>query len=394
MTLQHAIPPRAARKLAELAPVVVRIAADAVAARRPADATLASHFRAHRELGSRDRRFLADLVFSFFRWRGWVRNLDANAALVLAHRMDAADIHPSIALLANTQDLQPLAEFSLEKKAVAAGNARIDHLVPDGFRDVLYEPEVHFRKCIESFQKRPPTWLRIARRHIEEVLVELQSKAIPYARHAAMPEAVSVTGSPAIASPHVEIQDLASQTVGHICDPKPGESWWDVCAGAGGKSLHLADLMENRGSILATDIRESALTELQRRAKRAGATIITARGIERPAREDFDGVLVDAPCSGIGTWSRNPDARWRTTKDDVTAHAETQTGILNASADAVRVGSRLVYSVCTLTSAETVDVIDSFLNRRTDFVLDGEPRWVWPWEGPCDGMFIAKMRRR
>ena len=394
MTLQREIPPHAARKLAELAPAAVRLVADAVAAGRPADVTLANHFRAHRELGSRDRRFLSDLVFSFFRWRGWTRNLDMNSALALSHRLDAIEIHPAIAILAARSDLQPLGSLSLEEKAAAVAGVAPEDLVPAWVREVLHEPDNHLRKCIEAFQKRPPTWLRIARRHVEDVLRELQSKAIPYDRHPAMSETVSVTGSPVISSPHVEIQDLASQITGLICDPKPGESWGDVCAGSGGKSLHLADLMKNQGSILATDIRESALTELRRRAKRAGVTIITAHGTGRPAREDFDGVLVDAPCSGIGTWSRNPDARWRSTKNDVTARAETQAGILHASAAAVRAGGRLVYSVCTLTNAETVDMIDSFLNRRTDFALDGESRWVWPWEGPCDGMFIAKMRRR
>ena len=394
MTLQREIPPHAARKLAELAPAAVRLVADAVAAGRPADVTLANHFRAHRELGSRDRRFLSDLVFSFFRWRGWTRNLDMNSALALSHRLDAIEIHPAIAILAARSDLQPLGSLSLEEKAAAVAGVAPEDLVPAWVREVLHEPDNHLRKCIEAFQKRPPTWLRIARRHVEDVLRELQSKAIPYDTHPAMSETVSVTGSPVISSPHVEIQDLASQITGLICDPKSDESWRDVCAGSGGKSLHLADLIENRGSILATDIRESALTELRRRAKRAGVTIITAHGTGRPAREDFDGVLVDAPCSGIGTWSRNPDARWRTTNDDVTARAEAQAGILHASADAVRTGGRLVYSVCTLTNAETVGMIDSFLNRRTDFALDGEPRWVWPWEGPCDGMFIAKMRRR
>ena len=394
MTLQREIPPHAARKLAELAPATVQIVADAVAAGRPADVTLANHFRAHRELGSRDRRFLSDLVFSFFRWRGWTRNLDMNSALALSHRLDAIEIHPAIAILAARSDLQPLGSLSLEEKAAAVAGVAPEDLVPAWVREVLHEPDNHLRKCIEAFQKRPPTWLRIARRHVEDVLRELQSKAIPYDRHPAMSETVSVTGSPVISSPHVEIQDLASQITGLICDPKSDESWWDVCAGSGGKSLHLADLMKNQGFIRATDVRESALTELRRRAKRAGVTIITAHGTGRPAREDFDGVLVDAPCSGIGTWSRNPDARWRTTNDDVTARAETQAGILHASAAAVRAGGRLVYSVCTLTNAETVDMIDSFLNRRTDFFLDGEPRWVWPWEGPCDGMFIAKMRRR
>ena len=387
------IPPHAARKLAELAPLVVQQVADAVAAGHPADSTLSNHFRSHRELGSRDRRFLSNLVFSFFRWRGWTKHLETGPALVLSQRLDAAEIHPSIAILADTPDLQPLARLSLDEKAAAAG-AHIEDLVPAWLRQALYMPDVHLRKCIEAFQKRPPTWFRIAKGHAEDVLRELESKSISYQRHETISGAVAVTGSPVIPTPLVEIQDLASQTVGLICDPKAGESWWDVCAGSGGKSLHLADLMENRGSILATDIRESALEELRRRAKRAGANIIKTRGAGSPAHEDFDGVLVDAPCSGIGTWSRNPDARWRTSAEDVLNRANVQAQLLRESAGRVRAGGRLIYSVCTVTAGETVDVVNAFLRDRADFILDSEPHWIWPWDGPCDGMFVAPMKRR
>ena len=404
MTLQREIPPHAARKLAELAPAAVRLVADAVAAGRPADVTLANHFRAHRELGSRDRRFLSDLVFSFFRWRGWTRNLDMNSALALSHRLDAIEIHPAIAILAARSDLQPLGSLSLEEKAAAVAGVAPEDLVPAWVREVLHEPDNHLRKCIEAFQKRPPTWLRIARRHVEDVLRELQSKAIPYDTHPAMSETVSVTGSPVISSPHVEIQDLASQITGLICDPKSDESWWDVCAGSGGKSLHLADLMKNQGFIRATDVRESALTELRRRAKRAGVTIITAHGTGRPAREDFDGVLVDAPCSGIGTWSRNPDARWRTSEQVVTEKAAVQGELLRQAARHVKPGGMLVYSVCTVTTAETAEVVRRFLAENSEFRLAPAPHpltssptpgtfWIWPWDGPGDGMFVARVVR-
>lgn len=393
MTLQREIPPHAARKLAELAPDLVRHIDEAVAAGHPADSTLSSHFRSHREFGSRDRRFLSNLVFSFFRWRGWTRTLDIGPALVLSHRLDASEIHPSITILAGKPDLQPLAALSLDEKATAVGAAAVEDLVPGWFRETLHEPDIHLRRCIEAFQKRPPTWLRIAKGHTEDVLRELTSKGLVLGRSSEIHEAVAVTGSPAVSSPYVEIQDLASQSVGLICDPEAGESWWDVCAGSGGKSLHLADRMENQGSILATDIRQSALEELQRRAKRAGATNIKTLRAGSTAREEFDGVLVDAPCSGIGTWSRNPDARWRTSADDVLNRAGVQAEILRGAAGNVRPGGRLVYSVCTITGPETMGVINAFLRDRNDFTLDTTPRWIWPWDGPCDGMFVVRMQR-
>ena len=271
----------------------------------------------------------------------------------------------------------------------------------------MYEPDIHLRKCIEAFQKRPPTWLRIATGHEQNVLQALDQAGIQTRRHEKIAQAVAVMGSSnlqSLTSRNVEIQDLASQCVGLLCDPKPGEGWWDVCAGSGGKTLHLADLMANRGFILATDVRNSALEELRRRAKKASVGIVRI-GDLNSVRQKFNGVLIDAPCSGIGTWSRNPDTRWRTSVDDVRGRAKIQARLLRESAEKVRPGGRLVYAVCTITSAETVDLIKAFLRIRNDFTLETAPHplhgrveqglfWVWPWDGPCDGMFLALMRRR
>ena len=406
MNVQRPIPPHAARKLAEIAPDIVRHIDDAVAAGHPADSTLASHFRAHRELGSRDRRFLSNLVFSYFRWRGWTRNMDFKDALILSCRLDGTEIHPAIAILADNSDLQPLARLSLDQKSAEVDGLRIEYLVPPWFREVLYEPDIHLNKCIEAFQKRPPTWLRIATGHEQNVLHALDQAGIQTRRHEKIAQAVAVMGSSnlqSLTSMNVEIQDLASQCVGLLCDPKPGEWWWDVCAGSGGKTLHLADLMANKGSILATDVRDSALEELRRRAKKASAGIVRIGNLD-PVQRKFDGVLIDAPCAGIGTWSRNPDARWRTSVDDVRARAKFQAELLRESAEKVRPGGRLVYAVCTITITETVDVIDAFLHERSDFALEealhpitkrtGQGTfWIWPWDGPCDGMFVARMRR-
>ena len=310
--------------------------------------------------------------------------------------------------MAERSDLPPWAKLSIDQKADIVG-APVDTLAPGWLCDVLYEPDIRLRKCIEAFQKRPPTWLRISKGHDRNVLGALARSGIEVCRHQRISSAVAVNGSSALQSMNAgirsryEIQDLASQCVGLLCDPKPGEWWWDVCAGSGGKTLHLADLMANKGSILATDVRDSALEELRRRAKKASAGIVRI-GDPDPVRQKFDGVLIDAPCSGIGTWSRNPDARWRTSVDDVRDRARIQAELLREFAEKVRAGGRLVYAVCTMTSAETVELIKAFLRVRNDFTLETAPHplhgkveqglfWVWPWDGPCDGMFLAVMRR-
>jgi 16S rRNA (cytosine967-C5)-methyltransferase len=166
--------------------------------------------------------------------------------------------------------------------------------------------------------------------------------------------------------------------------------------------------MGGAGRVLATDIREAALVELRRRARRADAVRIEPRswdGACDPAPVTaFDGVLLDAPCSGLGTWHRNPDARWRTPHADVQTKAGVQSALLARCADKVRPGGALVYATCTLTRIENEDVIAAFLAARPDYALapfrspltgmDTDGRvWIWPWDGPCNGMFAARLKR-
>src|SRR4029079_13598593 len=161
-----------------------------------------------------------------------------------------------------------------------------------------------------------------------------------------------------------EIQDLASQLVGHACAPKPGETWWDVCAGEGGKTLHLADLMANKGVVWASDRHTRRLDTLKRRAARA--QIFNYRvapwdgAAKLPTKTKFDGILVDAPCSGVGTWQRNPHARWNATPNDVHELAATQRALLEHVVAGLKPHGRLIYSVCTLTRSETTAVADRF----------------------------------
>src|SRR5690606_4933636 len=155
-----------------------------------------------------------------------------------------------------------------------------------------------------------------------------------------------------------------AQLVGHACAPRPGETWWDACAGEGGKLLHLADLMGNKGVIWASDRNERRLQVAKRRAGRAQVfnyRIAPWDGAARlPTRTRFDGILVDAPCSGVGTWQRNPHARWRTTPDDVRELAATQRRLLEHAAAGLKPHGRLIYAVCTLTRSETSAVAEAF----------------------------------
>jgi 16S rRNA (cytosine967-C5)-methyltransferase len=192
--------------------------------------------------------------------------------------------------------------------------------------------------------------------------------------------------------------------VGLACAPAPGETWWDACAGEGGKALHLSDLMQNKGLLWATDRSLRRLSILKKRAARAGVfnyrpAVWTGTG-PAPFRTKCDGVLVDAPCSGVGTWQRNPHARWTTSLEDVRELAAVQASLLALAARSVKPGGRLVYSLCTLTRSETTAVADAFGAAHPDFEPDpialagGSPRLtLLPQDIDANGMFVAAWRR-
>ena len=172
----------------------------------------------------------------------------------------------------------------------------------------------------------------------------------------------------------IRIQDEASQLIARLVAPERGERILDLCAGAGGKTLHLAALMENRGSITALDLHSERLRMLREEAGRLGASIVETRtgDAATPAesfRKIFDRVLLDAPCSGLGTLRRNPEIRWRLTASDLKKGMQNQKRLLKSAAEYVRPGGRLVYSVCTVTPEENEIVIGDFLRNHPDFKL-------------------------
>lgn len=172
----------------------------------------------------------------------------------------------------------------------------------------------------------------------------------------------------------IRIQDEASQLIGQIVAPKPGERILDLCAGTGGKTLHLAALMENRGSITALDLLSERLRMLREDSERLGASIVETRTGDatipvESLRKIFDRVLLDAPCSGLGTLRRNPEIRWRLAPADLNQCMQTQKLLLKNAAEYVRPGGRLVYSVCTTTPEENEIVIGDFLRNHPDFRL-------------------------
>jgi 16S rRNA (cytosine967-C5)-methyltransferase len=200
-----------------------------------------------------------------------------------------------------------------------------------------------------------------------------------------------------------EIQDVGSQLVGLAAAPKPGETWWDACAGEGGKTLHLADLMQNKGVVWSSDRNAKRLDTLKRRAARAklfNYRVALWDGTPKlPTKAKFDGILLDAPCSGVGTWQRNPHARWTTTPEDVAELAAIQRQLLDTVAGSLKPNGRLIYAVCTLTRSETTAVANAFTAAHPELepqpVLGKTPQLtLWPHEFNSNGMFIAAWKKK
>jgi 16S rRNA (cytosine967-C5)-methyltransferase len=270
---------------------------------------------------------------------------------------------------------------------------------------------------LRSLQWEPRLWLRARPGKARELANKLDQCKVP--KGFLMDDAVEFVGvkdlfrTEEFKAGTFELQDIASQAVGVLCAPKPGETWWDACAGEGGKTLHLADLMQGRGQVCASDRAEWRLANLKQRAARAQVQNYQSApwdgGVDLPFAMKFDGVLVDAPCSGVGTWQRNPHARWTLAAEDVRELAEVQLNLLASAAKAVKPGGKLVFAVCTLTRAETTGVVEMFNDLRPEFQplnlpvlradaakqgMVGPPALtIWPQELGGNGMFVAAWTR-
>ncbi|HEY9154125.1 MAG TPA: RsmB/NOP family class I SAM-dependent RNA methyltransferase, partial [Opitutaceae bacterium] len=340
-----------------------------VSSRTPADAVLRAFFAKNRRLNSDVRRQITRAFFSYYRWREWLDPRDpwqkkAADALALQDRFDA----------------------KAESIKIEALRARS---VPAWLASEVELPA----ETLRQWQREPTLWLRsrpsqtnalaqalgeaevVSPSMLARVGLRVNANEVTALRYAGNQDLFTTAG---FQEGQFEIQDLASQLVGYACAPKSGETWWDACAGEGGKTLHLADLMGGKGSIWASDRSERRLETLKRRTARAKIfnyrTALWDGSAKLPTKTKFDGVLLDAPCSGVGTWQRNPHARWTTDLRDVQELAAVQTEMLNGIAPALKPGGRLVYAVCTLTRSETKAVADAFTAAHAEF----EPVAVFP----------------
>lgn len=402
---------KALRKQAELALALWNDLQEVVAGFHPADEALKGVFRQHRELGSRDRRFLNAILFAAFRWKGWLTGCPPAQQLALAWALDAPEDHPACAYVYEAETYPASGILSLEEKSARLKEwlglkqaPQAAELIPEWLATEWADDADPLDTYIPLLQHRPPVVLRCRAKADTSGFEQIPPLKEAYFSDNTREVTERLQKYPA----GLLVQNVASQCVGHICRPSPGSNWWDACSGAGGKSIHLADLMQGRGRLWTTDTRRPALNELHRRSKVCGIDMIRSRKFD-VLKDDipqaaFDGVLLDAPCSGLGTWTRNPDARWRTDPSRIAQSARRQGRMLQRVADALRPGGRLIYSVCTLTTKETTEVVQAFLDARPDFELApvdhplapeqrSGMQWILPSQAKGDAMFVAHFRK-
>ena len=395
---------------------------------RPADSVLHDFFRAHRGLGSHDRAFVADAVYGVLRRKRTVGHLAPGAPprsmlLTWLTRVAGISVRELAAILTEDESawLARVKSAPLDDLPLAV-RAELPDWIVDRLKASYSEAEI--LALARGLNESAPLDLRVntLRASREEVLRELAASGITAAPTPYSPVGVRVKGRPAInrhplfTGGAVEVQDEASQLLGFLVAPRRHDLVVDFCAGAGGKSLALGALMQSHGRIYAFDTSPARLARLKPRLKRSGLSNLYPHAIRNENDErvkrlagKIDRVLVDAPCSGLGTLRRNPDLKWRQSPQSVEELKLKQAAILEAAARLVKPGGRLIYATCSILPEENQDIVTRFLEEHADFGLrpcnqvltqqrialdTGEYLDLRPHLHGTDGFFAAVLERK
>ena len=393
----------------------------------PADAALSAFFRGHVKIGQRDRAIVADSVYAALRRR---RLLERTVGEASPRRAVLATW--CLLLGASLREVEPWLRGE-EPQWLAA--VKRDAAGEQPFEVQCELPDWVIGKLRSRFDER--ALLELARGLLQNASLDLRVNSMKMSRDAAAqrllqdgiralptaysPEGLRIEGRPAI-NRHplflegaIEVQDEGSQLLCHLVAPKRGEMVVDFCAGAGGKTLALGAMMRSTGRLYAFDISPRRLAGLKPRLARSGLSNVHPQRIEgasdarvKRLAGKIDRVLVDAPCSGLGTLRRNPDMKWRQTPEDVVELVSKQASLLVAAARLVKPGGRLVFATCSILDEENRGIAQSFLSDNPQFrllpavdVLEkerialgmGEYFEVWPHTHGTDGFFAAVFER-
>lgn len=364
------------------------------------DHALAAAFEENPKWGRRDRSFIAETVFEVVRWRralGFLADSEETNAMCASQWVRMGCEIPewwTFKGLGADEMIAREADLAAQPRAVRES-------IPDWLDEIgVSELGTAWDAEISALNQRAPVFLRVntlkldraaainwlAGQHVEAAEVPGLPDALVLAPGKSLPKPLRADG-------RVEIQDAGSQLIAPLLDPQPGERVIDACSGAGGKSLHIAALMHNEGRVFAMDVDGRKLSELERRAKRAGATCVKVKQITATTAADFAGIadrlLIDAPCSGLGTLKRQPDLKWRLKPAQLDRVRGIQKELLATYTAMLKPGGTLVYATCSILPSENRAAVDSLLDAG-GFTLSAEHA-VSPAAMGFDGFYAAAM---
>jgi 16S rRNA (cytosine967-C5)-methyltransferase len=374
-----------------------------------ADRMIDKYVRVNKNWTPDDRSFFAEAVYGIIRHR---RNLEYVA--------ESEDLWPVIGAYLVKQNLKPVSRPEFRNtdtaKVQSLLKAQKPPAIEHSFPDWLYETGqlefgTEWPALMQSLNKEPEIFLRAntIKTNIEKLLQDLKKEKIEAAKikgPVAVPEAVhlkirkNVFATETFKKGDFEMQDAGSQSIAPLLQVEPGQQVVDTCAGSGGKTLHLAALMQNKGKITAMDIHDWKLQDLQQRAGRAGATIVetklidSAKVIQR-LENCFDRVLIDSPCSGLGVLRRNPDTKWKLTPEEVATVCELQKDLLTRYSTMCKPGGLMVYATCSILKRENEEQVKWFLKTSSGqkWSLLSEHR-IWPHKHGFDGFYAAVLKKK
>lgn len=353
---------------------------------QPADVALSAFFRAHRS-GPKERAFIAETAYTVLRklrsLTAWVGPEATPRQLVLVALIRETGLsYRSLEMVLSKHDAEWLAGFKAQAEPALTLAEQAD--LPDWLVERLgaLMPPAELLALARALNQPAPLDLRVnlMKDTRPVVLAQLAKHGLAATPCPLAPEGVRLAGRPALSqyplflSGAIEVQDEGSQLLGHLLAPKRGEMVVDFCAGAGGKTLLLGALMRSTGRLYAFDVAEKRLAKLKPRLARSGLSNVHPVAIAHENDQRVkrlagkcDRVLVDAPCSGLGTLRRNPDLKWRQTPQSVGELTVKQGNILAAAAKLLKPGGRLVYATCSLLPEENAHIVDAFLAAHPQF---------------------------
>lgn len=378
-----------------------------------ADKVIEKTLKRDKRWGARDRSFVAETTYDIVRWK----RLYSEIAEV-KEPYSREDLFRLIAVWATLRGIRLPDWNQFKGTPTRRIKGRFDELrtnrklresIPDWLDEVgvnelgqqQWEEEIHALNQQAEVVIRANR-LKTTVEELQRILNEqgIESRPIKgYPDALQLVERANVFQTQAFQQGLFEVQDASSQLVAEFMEVEPGMRVVDTCAGAGGKTLHLAAKMDNKGQIIATDIYGNKLKELKRRAKRAGAHNIETRSIDstkviKKLYDTADRVLIDAPCSGLGVLRRNPDAKWKLQKDFLEDIRQTQAAILSQYSRMVKAGGKLVYATCSILPSENQKQVQRFLESEEGnaFKLKKEAR-ILASESGYDGFYIAQLEK-